>query len=185
MPDLTPTGTNQGLLQIKLLYIYCTEILVWKSTGFVPFGTNLTHFGSKSGHLDVQWCKTRSPLICLASTAQCQSWTFLDSQLKCQFKDTAGTPGGNPGQVWFISSIQDLQHCQVCLNSWPLCKQCCQTALSNVSLFATEVNLYNTWYAPDPPENCHLTVKKLPKTWHFFQKNCHWQKFGRQRKGLG
>ena len=26
----------------------------------------------------------------------------------------------------------------------------------------------------DPPENCHLNVKKLPKTWHFFQKN--WQK---------
>ena len=23
---------------------------------------------------------------------------------------------------------------------------------------------------PDPPENCQLTVKKLPKTWHFFQK---------------
>ena len=27
----------------------------------------------------------------------------------------------------------------------------------------------------DPPENCHLTVKKLPKTLHFFKKNC--QKF--------
>ena len=27
---------------------------------------------------------------------------------------------------------------------------------------------------PDPPENCHLTVKKLPKTWLFFF-NC--QKF--------
>ena len=25
---------------------------------------------------------------------------------------------------------------------------------------------------PDPPENCHLTVKKLPKSWHIFQKNC-------------
>jgi len=27
----------------------------------------------------------------------------------------------------------------------------------------------------DPPENCHLNVKKLPKTWHFFflnDKNC-------------
>ena len=22
----------------------------------------------------------------------------------------------------------------------------------------------------DPPKNCHLTVKKLPKTWHFFKK---------------
>ena len=30
-------------------------------------------------------------------------------------------------------------------------------------------------WCPDPPENCHLTVKKLPKAWHFFQKNC--QKF--------
>ena len=38
-------------------------------------------------------------------------------------------------------------------------------------------------YRADPPENCYLTVKKLPKTWHFFkklpkiffffQKNCH------------
>ena len=27
---------------------------------------------------------------------------------------------------------------------------------------------------PDPPENCHWNVKKLPKTWLFFQKN--WQK---------
>ena len=24
---------------------------------------------------------------------------------------------------------------------------------------------------PDPPENCHLNVKKLPKSWHFFQNN--------------
>ena len=30
-------------------------------------------------------------------------------------------------------------------------------------------------YWHDPPKNCHLTVKKLPKTWHFFKKNC--QKF--------
>ena len=33
------------------------------------------------------------------------------------------------------------------------------------------------WFWSDPQENCHLTVKKLPKTWHFFQKkiakNCH------------
>ena len=28
---------------------------------------------------------------------------------------------------------------------------------------------------PGPPENCHLTAKKLHKTWHFFKKNC--QKF--------
>ena len=29
-----------------------------------------------------------------------------------------------------------------------------------------------TWgrYHDDPPENCHLNVKKLPKTWHFFFK---------------
>jgi len=45
--------------------------------------------------------------------------------------------------------------------------------------------LYNYGVASDPPENCHLTVKKLPKTWHFskkivkncyfFQINCHCQ----------
>jgi len=33
----------------------------------------------------------------------------------------------------------------------------------------------NTMYQTNPAENCHLTVKKLPKTWHFFKKN--WQKF--------
>ena len=27
-------------------------------------------------------------------------------------------------------------------------------------------------FSSDPPEHCHLTVKKLPKTWLFFQKNC-------------
>ena len=27
-------------------------------------------------------------------------------------------------------------------------------------------------YLADSPENCHLNVKKLPKTCHFFQKNC-------------
>ena len=25
---------------------------------------------------------------------------------------------------------------------------------------------------PDPPQNCYLNVKKLSKTWHFFQNNC-------------
>ena len=29
-------------------------------------------------------------------------------------------------------------------------------------------------YKPDPPENCHLNVKKLPKTFFF---KCHWQFF--------
>ena len=47
---------------------------------------------------------------------------------------------------------------------------------------------------PDPPENCHLTVKKLPKTWHFFkkiakifhffQKNCQWKFFSKKLKFL-
>ena len=27
-------------------------------------------------------------------------------------------------------------------------------------------------FGPDPPENCQLNVKKLPKTWHFSKKNC-------------
>ena len=40
-------------------------------------------------------------------------------------------------------------------------------------------------FRSDPPENCHLNVKKLTKTWHFLQKiakmflfflkNCKWQ----------
>ena len=28
------------------------------------------------------------------------------------------------------------------------------------------------YFTPDPPENWHLNVKKLPKTWHCFKKNC-------------
>ena len=38
-----------------------------------------------------------------------------------------------------------------------------------------ELGLFYGLCKADPPENWHLTVKKLPKTWHFFQKN--WQKF--------
>ena len=49
-----------------------------------------------------------------------------------------------------------------------------------------EIDIFVTvrGFEPDPPENCHLNVKKLPKTWHFFkkiaknfhffQKNCQW-----------
>ena len=47
---------------------------------------------------------------------------------------------------------------------------------------------------PDPPENWHLTVKKLPKTWHFFKKiaknfhffknNCQWQFFFWKKKTI-
>ena len=59
----------------------------------------------------------------------------------------------------------------------------------------------NLWHTcrlceSDPPENCHLTVKKLPKTCHFFPKNaknfhffqknchCHWQFFWKKWKFL-
>jgi len=52
-----------------------------------------------------------------------------------------------------------------------------------------------TGYRADPPENCHLTIKKLPKTWYFFppkmtnffiffQKNCHWHFFWKKLKFL-
>ena len=47
-----------------------------------------------------------------------------------------------------------------------------------MSTFDYNVSTWQIWrqtvvrYGPDPPENCHLTVKKLTKTWHFFQKNC-------------
>ena len=53
----------------------------------------------------------------------------------------------------------------------------------------------HAWLAADPPENYHLTVKKLPKTWHFFkkncqkfhffQKNCQWQFFWKKMKLFG
>ena len=50
-----PNGTNPGLFQIRSQYILAQRAkmywnLIWKSPGFVPFGANLTHFGSKSGH---------------------------------------------------------------------------------------------------------------------------------------
>ena len=45
---------------------------------------------------------------------------------------------------------------------------------SPIDIWSPYRYLLNEWVA-DPPENCHLTVKKLQKTWHFFKKNC--QKF--------
>ena len=53
---LAPNGTNPGLFQIRFQYILARRAkmywnLIWKSPGFVPFGANLTHFGSKSGQL--------------------------------------------------------------------------------------------------------------------------------------
>ena len=50
--------------------------------------------------------------------------------------------------------------------------------------------LQMSWWVPDPPENCHLTVKKLPKTWHFYNKIAqnfhffHWQFFWKKWKFL-
>ena len=50
-------------------------------------------------------------------------------------------------------------------------------------------NIFHTRICqPDPPENCHLNVKKLPKKltffskklYFFFQKNCQWQFFGKK-----
>ena len=76
------------------------------------------------------------------------------------------------------------------LKWWCLCDLLCQTEPVSTHL--------TTWLNPvasmrsigpstaDPPESCHLNVKKLPKTWHlkkknskhfhFLQKNCQWQK---------
>ena len=58
-----------------------------------------------------------------------------------------------------------------------------RTEMLALSRFTSGVNRWET----DPPENCQLKVKKLPKTLHFFQKkfknfhflkkNCHWQFF--------
>ena len=36
--------------------------------------------------------------------------------------------------------------------------------------------IMSAWSKSEPPENCHLNVKKLPKTCHFFNKNCHFSK---------
>ena len=51
---LGPNGTNPGFFQIRFQYILaqCQNVqnLMGESPGFVPFGPNLTHFGSKSGH---------------------------------------------------------------------------------------------------------------------------------------
>ena len=32
------------------------------------------------------------------------------------------------------------------------------------------ITLLECEFEPDTPENCHLNVKKLPKTWHIFKK---------------
>ena len=41
--------------------------------------------------------------------------------------------------------------------------KCCLLFVWNKCL-----DMLTVW--PDAPENCHLNVKKLPKTWHFFSK---------------
>ena len=48
----------------------------------------------------------------------------------------------------------------------------CQQVMSkvtNVHFVSCQTKSYK---GPDPPENCHLNVKKLPKSLKFFQKNC-------------
>ena len=40
-------------------------------------------------------------------------------------------------------------------------------------------------FVPDPPGKCHLTVKKLPKTWHLKKKNCQKFLFFEQMKIFG
>ena len=45
---LSQNGTNPGLFQIRFQYILLSESDL-KSPGFVPFWTNLKHFGSKVG----------------------------------------------------------------------------------------------------------------------------------------
>ena len=43
--DWLQNAANPGLFQIRLTKMYWN--LIWKSTGFVSFGANLTHFGAK------------------------------------------------------------------------------------------------------------------------------------------
>ena len=50
---------------------------------------------------------------------------------------------------------------------------------------STKKRLKITGRQADPPENCHLTVIKLPKTWHFFKKflTIFWQSNGNFPEG--
>ena len=48
-----------------------------------------------------------------------------------------------------------------------------------IKRISTNLELHVQKSEADPPEKCHLTVKKLTKTWHFFKKidkNCHFFK---------
>ena len=38
-------------------------ILIWKYPGFIPFGTNLTHFGPKSGPPGLESCKWNNEAV--------------------------------------------------------------------------------------------------------------------------
>ena len=44
--------------------------------------------------------------------------------------------------------------------------------INDTANHVTECSSSQQSLTADPPENCHFTVKKLPKTCHFFQKNC-------------
>ena len=107
---LPPNGTNLGLFQIRFQYIlarrakmYCN--LIWKSPRFVPFGANLTHFGSKSGHPGlccdcavwlwwVVWVINRPQSTCFLLTCR----VFTQTADKCLRRSQSIPPEPEPGE---------------------------------------------------------------------------------------
>ena len=47
-------------------------------------------------------------------------------------------------------------------------------------VWVSRISVIYMYCQPDPPENWHLTVKKLTKTWHFKKK--YWQKLSFKKK---
>ena len=73
--DWPPNGTNPGVFQIRFKYILAHRAkmywnLIWKIPGFVPFGTNMTHY----------WTSCNIPgLVHSLMPAQLSFYTFIST----------------------------------------------------------------------------------------------------------
>ena len=141
---LAPNGTNPGIFQIS--EPKCTESDL-KNSRVVPFGANLTHFWPKYFHCGLQFLSRRPDRFAVLDG----NWRALDATLTRVVR-------GNRMAVVTSAEIAELFVVYlVILNR-----------LTKLLSFSRKSSP-EIWRS-DPLENCHLNVKKLPKTWHFFKK---------------
>ena len=81
-------------------------------------------------------------------------------------------------QSWSIVLLLNIRLFHIQIFMYLLYTLFSQAILKNKIFLSTSclyILFHNTTFVSDPPENYHLDVKKLPKTWHFFQQTCYWQ----------